>query len=48
MTYFAPMFSPKQQHSKYKANATHISLCAKGKHKTSGGFKWKYRGQANG
>ena len=30
------------------ANATHISLCAKGKHKTSGGFKWKYRGQANG
>lgn len=30
------------------ANATHISLCAKGKHKTCGGFKWQYRGQANG
>lgn len=24
--YFAPMFSPKQQHSKYKANATHIRI----------------------
>ncbi len=24
--YFAPMFSPKQQHSKYKANATHINI----------------------
>lgn len=23
-------------------NATHISLCAKGKHKTSGGFVWRY------
>lgn len=29
-------------------NTTHISLCAKGKHKTSGGFKWRYRGQSNG
>ena len=26
ITYFAPMFSPKQQHSKYKANATHIRI----------------------
>ena len=26
LTYFAPMFSPKQQHSKYKANATHIRI----------------------
>lgn len=26
ITYFAPMFSPKQQHSKYKANATHIKI----------------------
>lgn len=24
------------------ANATHISLCAKGKHHTSGGFVWRY------
>lgn len=24
--YFAPMFSPKQQHSKYKANATYIRI----------------------
>lgn len=24
--YFAPMFSPKQQHSKYKANVTHINI----------------------
>jgi hypothetical protein len=23
-------------------NATHISLCAKGKHKTCGGFVWRY------
>ena len=23
-------------------NATHISLCAKGKHKTSGGYIWRY------
>ena len=26
ITYFAPMFSPKQQHNKYKANATHIRI----------------------
>ena len=26
ITYFAPMFSPKQQHSKYKANETHIRI----------------------
>lgn len=26
ITYFAPMFSPKQQHSKYKASATHINI----------------------
>lgn len=26
ITYFAPMFSPKQQHCKYKANATHIKI----------------------
>ena len=25
-----------------KSNATHISLCAKGKQKTCGGFKWRY------
>lgn len=25
-TYFAPMFSPKQQHSKYKANKTYIKI----------------------
>ena len=24
--YFAPMFSPKQQHTKYKANVTHIKI----------------------
>ena len=24
------------------ANATHISLCAKGKHKTCGGYGWRY------
>ncbi len=26
ITYFAPMFSPKQQHSKYKSNATYIKI----------------------
>lgn len=26
MTYFAPMFSPKPQHSRYKANATYIKI----------------------
>lgn len=26
ITYFAPMFSPKQQHSTYKSNATHINI----------------------
>ena len=26
ITYFAPMFSPKQQHNKHKANATHIRI----------------------
>lgn len=25
-TYFAPMFSPKNQHSKYKANVTHVRI----------------------
>lgn len=26
ITYFAPMFSPKKQHTKYKANATYIRI----------------------
>ena len=26
ITYFAPMFSPKPQHSKYGSNATHIKI----------------------
>ena len=26
ITYFAPMFYPKQQHSKYKSNATYIKI----------------------
>ena len=26
ITYFAPMFSPKKQHSKYKANATYVKI----------------------
>ena len=26
ITYFASMFSPKQQHSKYKANVTHVRI----------------------
>ena len=26
MTYFAPMFSPKQQHRNYKSNATYIKI----------------------
>ncbi len=26
ITYFAPMFSPKKQHSTYKANVTHIKV----------------------
>lgn len=29
------------------ANATHISLCAKGKNKTCGGYIWKYSTQLN-
>ena len=29
--------------SKYYGNLSHISACARGERKTSGGFKWKYK-----
>lgn len=40
--YIATFNSIIEASRKTGANATHISLCAKGKHKTCGGFIWRY------